>query len=355
MERARRLLSQSPCDKSEKAVVGGDQRQQSVANGLEEVGAGTDLVMIHDGARPFLTQKIISDSLRAVQRWGASVIALPVSDTIKLTDGEGLVQDTLDRSRLWAVQTPQTFSYQLIRDAYRKAEEDGFQGTDDASLVERLGHSVKLVPGSSENIKITTQTDLHLAEQMARGKEMMAEGGPELIRTGMGYDVHRLVEGRRLILGGVEFPGPKGLQGYSDADVLTHVVCDALLGAIGSGDIGQHFPETDARYAGIDSLILLKEVGRLVEQAGYRVANVDVVVIAEEPKIAPRVAEIKRSLAEALGVGEESFGVKGTTAEGLGAIGAGEAIASYAVALVTRRTPDGALNLAPGGENAGTD
>jgi len=279
---------------------------------------------------------MISHSLQAAQRWRAAVIAVPVSDTIKRTDGEGVVQDTLDRSQLWAVQTPQAFQYQLIREAYQKAERDGFQGTDDASLVERLGHPVKLIPGPSDNIKVTTKADLRLAEQMAREKGMASTSSEELMRTGIGYDIHRLIEGRRLILGGVEFPGPKGLEGYSDADVLTHAVCDALLGAIGSGDIGQHFPETDARYAGISSLILLKEVGQLVEQAGYRLVNVDVVVVAEEPKVGPRVAEIKGSLAEALGVGEEYFGIKGTTAEGLGSIGSGEAIASYAVALVGR-------------------
>jgi len=326
VETARGLVASGPGNKTEKVVCGGPTRQASVRLGLAEISEAIDLVAVHDAVRPFVTCDLIDACLDAAAATGAAAAALPVSDTIKRADSRGRVEETLDRSRLWAMQTPQVFDRQLLCRAYAEAERAGIEATDDCALVERLGHPVSLVPGDERNIKITTAADLMAAERRLEPQ----------VRTGLGYDLHRLETGRRLVLGGVEIPHGLGLVGHSDADVVAHAACDAVLGAVGQGDIGRHFPDTDERYAGISSIILLQEVGRRAKGAGYRVTNLDVVVVAERPRISGVAEQMAGNLAGALQIDADRVNIKATTTEGLGATGTSRAIACYAVATVTR-------------------
>jgi 2-C-methyl-D-erythritol 4-phosphate cytidylyltransferase/2-C-methyl-D-erythritol 2,4-cyclodiphosphate synthase len=308
-------------------VAGGARRQDSVANGFAAAGAGCDIVVVHDAARPFASVDLIARTIDAAAECGAALAAIPARDTIKLIEA-GAVSATIPRERVRLAQTPQAFR----RDVLARAIEAGAgaaEATDEASLAERAGFSVALVEGERTNIKITTADDLELAR-------VMTGGGPALLRIGTGYDLHRLVADRPLILGGVTIPFDRGLAGHSDADAICHAVTDAVLGAANAGDIGRHFPDTDARWAGASSLLLLREATALVRARGYRVANVDVVVIAERPKLAPFIDRIAASVAAALGVEPSAVSVKGKTNEGVGEIGRGEAIAAHAVALLTR-------------------
>ncbi|MCL1983167.1 MAG: 2-C-methyl-D-erythritol 4-phosphate cytidylyltransferase [Clostridiales bacterium] len=301
-------------------TVGGKTRQDSVYEGLKRLPPETDYVLIHDAARPFAEERLIGDILEAVLEKKAVVCAVPVKDTIRvMTGSESSV--TADRSLIHAVQTPQAFEKQLIMDAYEKARKDGFTGTDDAVLAERAGHVVYIVPGSYANIKITTGCDMPL------GKET---------RVGTGFDAHAFAAGRKLFLGGVEIPFDRGLAGHSDADVLLHAVMDALLGASGSGDIGEHFPDSDARYLGVSSLSLLEAVARVVQAKGYGIGNIDAVVIAEKPKIAPYKQEMSKAVAKALGISEDRINIKGTTTEKLGFAGREEGIAAHAVCTLIK-------------------
>lgn len=323
---ARDLVGAGPSDRTEKVVCGGPTRQASVSSGLAEVSEAMQLVAIHDAARPFVTTDLIAACLDAAAVTGAAAAALPVTDTIKRADPRSQVEETLDRSRLWAMQTPQVFDRELLCRAYQQAERDGVDATDDCALVERLGHPVTLVLGDQRNVKITTKADLLDAQRRLEVP----------VRTGLGYDLHRLEPGRRLVLGGVEIAYEYGLVGHSDADVVAHAACDAVLGAIGQGDIGRHFPDTDARYAGISSMILLQDVGRRAKGAGYQVTNLDLVVVAERPRISDVAGQMADNLAAALQTDADCVNIKATTTEGLGATGTGQAIACYAVATVMR-------------------
>ncbi|MBQ8562832.1 MAG: 2-C-methyl-D-erythritol 2,4-cyclodiphosphate synthase [Firmicutes bacterium] len=224
---------------------------------------------------------------------------------------------TLDRKSLFQVQTPQGFASEILREAYEQAYRDGFLGTDDASLVERLGYRIALTEGDYANIKITTREDL-----------------PMEIRVGTGYDVHRLTEGRKLILGGVDIPYEKGLAGHSDADVMVHALMDAMLGAAGLGDIGRHFPDTDPQYKGISSLKLLQIVNQRLHEAGYELGNADVTIIAQKPKLAGYIRQMEENLAQALAADCRQINVKATTTEKLGFTGRGEGIAAEAVCII---------------------
>lgn len=306
-------------------IKGGRHRQDSVAAGLEAVSG--DIVAIHDAARPFVTEDLVIRTIREATRSGACIAAVPVIDTVKRA-AEGKVIETLSRTDLYAVQTPQTFRTELIKRAYREACAKGIIATDDASLVEALGEQVILVQGSYENVKVTTPSDLEWAEARLCGYE---------VRTGIGYDVHKLAEGRKLVLGGVEVPFKNGLEGYSDADVVTHAIMDALLGAACLGDIGRHFPDSDIRYKNACSLDLLEEVRRKLAEAGWAVANIDVVLICERPKIADFSARISQRIASVLQIEPDRVSVKGTTTEGLGFTGRGEGIACQALATIRRR------------------
>ena len=316
-------------------VPGGRTRQESVAMGLFALGGGSDdLVMVHDGARPLVSDEVITRCLKAARSLGNSVAALPVTDTLKAADDTQIVTRTVDREGLWAVQTPQVFRVATLYEAHTSARDRGWTGTDEASLVEMFtDESVHLTLGDPENFKITRPEDLRLAEALLLPR---SEAVPMLPRIGFGYDIHPLIEGRRLFLGGVEIPSDRGLDGHSDADVLLHALCDALLGAAGLPDIGNLFPNTDAAYKNISSLTLLREVFGHLTKLGYLVGNVDITVIAEAPKIAPHVLQMRTIIAEALGVTPSQVGIKATTNEGLGALGRSEGIAAHAVALIAR-------------------
>lgn len=305
-------------------VRGGKERQDSVAAGLDAVS--NEIVVIHDAARPFVTEDLILRTIEEAARSGACIAAVPVIDTVKRVS-DGRVVETLDRTDLYAVQTPQTFRTSLIKDAYVQAQRSGLRATDDSALVELLGRSVTVVQGSYDNLKITTPADLELASARLAGSE---------IRTGIGYDVHRFAKGRKLFLGGVEIPFESGLEGHSDADVLTHAIMDALLGAAGLGDIGRHFPDSDERYKNISSLVLLEDVRQKLEGAGWTVVSVDAVVVCEKPKIADLADAISERIGRMLGVEPSRVSVKGTTTEGLGFTGRGEGIACQAIATIRR-------------------
>ena len=335
VEEARRLVIAGPGRQTEKVVCGGSTRQESVALGLAEVTPGIDLVAVHDAARPLVELDLIQRCLDTAEQSGAAAVAIPVSDTLRSTHGNSSLRTgdgIVDRTGLWAMQTPQVFARELLDRAYQRAAQDGFQATDDAALVERLGREVPLVPGSPRNLKVTTPNDMEMAEALLAPVA-------DSIRTGFGYDAHRLVPGRKLVLGGVEFPGELGLMGHSDADVVAHACCNAVLGAAAADDLGSHFPDSDPQYAGISSLELLRRSAKVVQGLGYRITNLDTMVVAEQPRIAPQARAMAAHLAQALGVAPGQVSVKATTTEGLGFTGQGQGIACYAVATLERKEP----------------
>lgn len=299
-------------------ICGGKERQDSIYQAvryLQEQGAEEDaVVLIHDGVRPYASGDLIRRVAERVVSDGAAIAAVPPKDTIRHEE-----EGTLDRSRLWCVQTPQGFQFSILRDAFEKAFQDGFYGTDDAGLVERIGQRVSIVEGENTNIKITTPEDLTVEN-----------------RIGTGFDVHRLTENRKLILGGVEIPFEKGLLGHSDADVLLHALMDAMLGAAALGDIGKLFPDQDDSYKDISSLLLLERTGRAVAEAGYSLGNLDATIICQRPKLAGYIDQMRENIARVLGVPIEQVSVKATTTEKLGFTGRGEGIAAEAVCLLTR-------------------
>ncbi|MDK2888183.1 MAG: 2-C-methyl-D-erythritol 4-phosphate cytidylyltransferase [Thermoanaerobacter sp.] len=334
VERVDRLARREwGCRKLRGVVPGGGRRQDSVRNGLEALPPETEVVLVHDGARPLARVEDVLAVAREAARWGAATLAVPVKDTVKEAGSGGFVARTLPREVLWLTQTPQGFRFSLLVEAHRRAAAEKISATDDASLVEAMGHPVKLVPGSYRNIKITTPEDMVVAEALLEKGEK-SNVPPAPLRMGFGYDVHRLVAGRPLILGGVEVPFERGLAGHSDADVLVHAVMDALLGAAGLGDIGRHFPDHEPRYAGISSLMLLEEVGKMLAERGYRVSNIDAVVVAQAPRLAAYIPSMEFNIARSLNIDAGRINVKATTTEGLGFTGTGEGIAAYAVAAV---------------------
>ena len=301
-------------------VEGGKERQDSVYKALQkidEISPATELVLVHDAARPFISQETIDSVIEATADVGAAIACVPVKDSIR--QGNSDESHNVDRSNLYNVQTPQGFKKTVLIEAYEKAFSDKYYGTDDAGLVERLGQKIELVMGQYDNIKITTKEDM-----------------PMESRVGTGFDVHALVEGRPLILGGVDIPFEKGLDGHSDADVLIHALMDALLGAAAMGDIGRHFPDTDPKYKGISSVKLLKHVVELLESESYRIGNVDITVMAQRPKIKSYIDDMTRIIAETMNVGVDKVNIKGTTTERLGFVGREEGIAAQAVCLLYR-------------------
>lgn len=324
------LAKEHGVTKLTRIVPGGDTRQQSVANGLAALPPEATLVGIHDGARPLITPEVVEAVIAEARVHGGAAVAVKVKDTLKQSDENAFITATPDRSNLWRVQTPQVFARQPFCDAMASALADGRDFTDDCQLMEQAGHSVKLVSGLETNLKLTTPEDVHLAEAILHGNTK--EEHP--MRIGHGYDVHRLVEERPLILGGVSIPFEKGLLGHSDADVLTHAIMDALLGAAALGDIGGLFPDTDPAYKGADSIQLLKEVVRRVREAGYTIGNIDATVLAQQPKLKPHISAMRERIAEACGIDEHCLNLKATTEEGLGFTGAMEGIAAHAVCLL---------------------
>ena len=319
-------------------VDGGERRQDSVRHAFERIDRRSEVVVIHDAARPLVTDALIRRTIDAAFAAGAAIAALRASDTVKRADAAGRIAETLPRDRIYLAQTPQAFRVDVLRHALTIRAD----ATDEAALAEQAGHPVQLVDGDPRNVKITTPEDLTLAERLL-GTPEGVPFAPSGLRIGNGYDLHRLVEGRPLVLGGVTIPFDKGLLGHSDADVICHAITDAILGAAGAGDIGRHFPDTDAAWKDADSVDLLRRAAAIVAAAGYTVVNVDVVVVAQRPKLSPHADAIRARVAAAIGCDPLQVSVKGKTNEGVDSVGAGEAIAAHAVALLALRSP-GALS-----------
>jgi 2-C-methyl-D-erythritol 4-phosphate cytidylyltransferase/2-C-methyl-D-erythritol 2,4-cyclodiphosphate synthase len=321
-------------------VSGGERRQDSVLYAFQLASVQSDLIVVHDGARPFASADLVARTIEAAAESGAALAALPSRDTVKRSaPGSGdarVVGETLPRESIYLAQTPQAFRRNVLRDALALGEA-GEEATDEATLAERAGHTVRLVEGEPTNIKITTPEDLAVAEAIARsGLPEAAARSRHGFRVGTGYDLHRLVEGRPLVLGGVTVPFERGLLGHSDADVICHAATDAVLGAAAAGDIGRHFPDSDSAWRGASSIDLLARAAEIVRGCGCTIQNVDVVVIAERPKLAPFIDAMRTNLASALSIPVDAVSIKGKTNEGVGELGRGEAMAAHAVALVIK-------------------
>jgi 2-C-methyl-D-erythritol 4-phosphate cytidylyltransferase/2-C-methyl-D-erythritol 2,4-cyclodiphosphate synthase len=329
------LIEKYGLTKVSMTVAGGNQRQDSVGNCLAAITGECDLVVIHDAVRPFVTEELIRQVVDAARVTGAASAGVKAKDTIKETTEDNNVWATLPRHNLWLTQTPQAFKFELLKEAYSAACNEKYYGTDDASLIERIGKQVKMVEGFYANIKITTREDMMMADVL------MKKGNKISTRSGLGYDSHRFAADRKLILGGVEIPFEKGLQGHSDADALIHAICDALLGAAGAGDIGRHFPDNDPQYKNISSMILLERVKKLIEAKGFSINNIDATVVMEMPKLAPYAGEMVSNIASALNIARTAVNIKAKTNEGMGFAGRNEGIAVFAIAAVTERKNDG--------------
>lgn len=310
-------------------AVGGVTRQESAYAGLRALPADADIVAIHDGARCFITPELIVRCVQSCEIYGSGVAGRRCTDTVKTIDAADYFVHTLNRDEIILVETPQVFRRAEIAEAYEAAFRDGFTGTDDAGLMERIGKPVRLVESREENFKLTIPHDF------IRGERQLWES--RQMRVGQGYDIHALVPGRRLILGGVEIPHEKGLSGHSDADALTHALIDALLGAAALGDIGEWFPDTDPAYQGADSMLLLEQVREALEDKFWEILNIDAIIFAEKPKLSPYKEGIRQNIAEALNLSLEQVNIKAKTAEKFGAVGGGEAIAAAVSCALRKR------------------
>ncbi|MEW6523298.1 MAG: 2-C-methyl-D-erythritol 4-phosphate cytidylyltransferase [Bacillota bacterium] len=310
-----------------KAVVeGGERRWDSVKSGLDAARAfEPGIILVHDGARPLVTTGLVERVLQAAASYGAAVPAVEIHDTVK-TVYAGSVESSVDRDRLRAIQTPQGFWAAWLFEAYERPAPAG--ATDDAWLVEACGHPVQVVEGARDNFKLTREDDLIMAERLLSNP---------VPAVGIGYDVHRLEADRPFILGGVEIPADLGLAGHSDADVLVHAIIDALLGAAGLPDIGQHFPNTDPAFQGAASTSLLNTTVERVLRAGFRILNVDATVVCENPRLAPHIPMMKEVLAPILRISAGRIGIKATTQEGMGFVGRAEGVCAWCVALLESR------------------
>ena len=308
---------------------GGDSRQQSVLAGLEaQAESAPDIVLIHDGARIFPTPALIARAIEAAERFGAAVPGSPLSDTVKQIAPAGRVVASPDRAALRAVQTPQAFRFSLILDAHRRAAAADVAGlTDDAAVAAWAGHDTYVFDGDPGNMKVTTANDLRAAE--ARLTETAGD-----VRVGQGFDVHAFAPGDHVWLGGVRIPHPKSLAGHSDADVCLHALADALYGALGEGDIGAHFPPSEARWRGADSSLFLADAVGRVRARGGVVAHLDATLVCEAPKIGPHRDAMRARIAEIAAIALDRVAIKATTSEGLGFPGRGEGIACMATATV---------------------
>lgn len=311
-----------------RSASGGARRQDSVANAFDVVSPSADVVLIHDAARPFVTADLIDRTIDGAAAHGAAIAALPSRDTVKRV-ADGVITGTIPRESVYLAQTPQGFRRDVLAKAVALGR-SGVEATDEAALAERAGYSVHVVDGDPGNMKITTMEDLEAARQRT-------SAAAATHRIGTGYDLHRLVEGRPLVIGGVTVPSDRGALAHSDGDVACHAATDAILGAASLGDIGRHFPDSDVRWKDADSLILLREAARLVREAGFETVNLDVTVVLERPKIRDVIQQMCGHLADALGIDPSRISVKGKTNEGVDAVGRGEAIASHAVALLAPR------------------
>jgi 2-C-methyl-D-erythritol 4-phosphate cytidylyltransferase/2-C-methyl-D-erythritol 2,4-cyclodiphosphate synthase len=307
-------------------VAGGKRRQDSVQAGLKALDDDTAIVLVHDGARPLVSREIIDRCYLAALQNGAAIAAVPVKDTLKRADNAGRVTATIDRTSLWQAQTPQAIRKELLEKAFKHNGDADV--TDESSLLENAAIPVTLVAGAESNIKITHPEDLLLAEKIIQRHVQPR------IRIGHGYDAHRFAENRKLVLGGVTVPHSHGLAGHSDADVLTHALCDALLGALGLGDIGRHFPDSDEKFSGIYSITLLEHVIALASEQGYGISNADITLICQSPRLAPYIDEMRDLLGRTCKVDPSALNIKATTTEKMGFTGRKEGISCHAVVLL---------------------
>lgn len=310
------LVMETAIEKGAKVCVGGETRTDSIRRALRGLSPDTDIVLIHDGARPFVTPDVIERVIDSAAKYGSGIAAVPVVDAVKVSE-DGVVSDDLPKASLFNAQTPQGFRYAEITDAYARVP--GSYG-DDCEVYRRAGYSPRLVAGNYANRKITTQADIF---NLSRA-----------YRIGYGYDVHQLVEGRDLIVGGIYIPFEKGLLGHSDADVLTHAVMDALLSAAGYPDIGVIFPDTDDRYKGCSSMVMLAHVKDMLEARHARVLGISGVIMAQRPKMAGHIPDMIATIARTLGISPTLVNISATTTEKLGIVGEGRGMAASACALV---------------------
>jgi len=322
------------------APVGGATRRDSVLGGVSWLvtqghAQAHDWVWVHDAARPGLETTSLRE-LHAVLEQGVcdgALLAVPVADTLRRErpDGSGLAGQTESREGLWQAQTPQVFRCGPLQDALARHPDV----TDEAAAMQAQGAQIRLVTGTRRNFKVTTMDDLHTLRQTLQ--QASASPSPQAMRIGQGWDVHALVPGRALILGGVTIPHDRGLLGHSDADVLLHAITDALLGAAGLGDIGRHFPDTDPQFSGADSRALLREACRRVREAGWVVGNLDATVVAQSPRLAPHIPAMQAHLAADLDLDPGAVNVKAKTSEKLGFAGRGEGIEAHAIVMLLAR------------------
>ncbi|MDR2302590.1 MAG: 2-C-methyl-D-erythritol 4-phosphate cytidylyltransferase [Deltaproteobacteria bacterium] len=310
--------------KNIKWVGGGQKRSDSARLGFLATDPKAQVILIHDGARPLVSPRDVDKVRLSARRYGAAILATPLRDTLKVAGDDGNVKNTLDRGNLWQAQTPQGFGRAVLEKAFGSAGEGVF--TDDASMVEALGTSVKLVEGGSVNFKITTASDMFLAQKI------VSPAVPNL-RVGQGWDFHRFSPDRPLMLGGVYLPGEMGLAGHSDADVLAHALVDAVLGAGGLGDIGCHFPPGEPAWKGASGHELISLSVKLLAEKGFFLMNADLTLIGEKPRISDYRGEMIGALSKASGLAIDQINLKGKTTEGLGFIGRGEGLAAAAVVL----------------------
>lgn len=325
-----RVLGTDDFDKLVAVVDGGAQRGDSVRAGFGATTPGDDIILVHDAVRPMISGGLIDRVVDGAIQHGAVIPALPVAETVKVVK-DGVIIASPDRRQLWRAQTPQGFQRLVLETALNHPQGDD-PITDEAMLVERAGNCpVRIIDGEQENEKITTADDLErMVWRQTRGDHM----GSQEVRVGTGFDVHRLVDGRALILGGIDIPHSQGLAGHSDADVLVHAIIDALLGAAGLGDIGRLFPDSDPAFEGISSLVLLERVGERLAQINARVQSIDAVIMAQVPRLSPHIDGMTCAVATVLGVAGERISIKATTTEGLGFVGREEGMAAQAVALL---------------------
>lgn len=303
-------------------IEGGKTRQESVCIALSSLDEDTDFALIHDGARPFVSQKIITDAINMAKEKNNATVAIACTDSMRVINNDST--RSVERTHYMRVQTPQIFDYKTIYNCHLSASEKKLEFSDDASLFEYFGNRVYLSQGSEENIKITTQKDLELFK-------------PNNAYCGVGWDTHELVENRKLILGGVEIPHTKGLLGHSDADVLIHAIMDALLSASHNRDIGQLFPDSSEEFKGISSLILLEKVATLLKNDGYEIGNISAVIMAQKPKLANYIPIMQKTLADCLNISENKLTISATTTEKLGLCGKEEAISSNAYCILYKK------------------
>ncbi|WP_251545202.1 2-C-methyl-D-erythritol 2,4-cyclodiphosphate synthase [Pumilibacter intestinalis] len=297
-------------------AYGGDARTDSVRNGLK-AAADCGIAVIHDGARPFVSPALINATIESAAKFGSGIAAVPATDTVKECEANVITRG-LDRSKLMCMQTPQSFDYKAICAAY-----DSAQGsfTDDAAVWTNAGNIARIVAGEYENVKVTTPADLF-------------RGAPARSKIGLGFDVHKLVPDRKLVLGGVTVPHCKGLLGHSDADALAHAITDSILSAAGLPDIGVLFPDTDPSTEGISSMVFLKDAVRRITELGYIIGNISAVIMAQKPKLAPHIEAMRQTLAEAANIRISQINVSATTTETLGITGEEKGIAASATCLL---------------------